>query len=314
MQGGARWTPGLVARVRVAGSTSNLGPGFDLLGLAVTLELEVELRAGREASGVTLELGPGCEEWPAGPENLLLRSWRAGVELSGAAEAPVVLRATSAIPVGRGLGSSGAAVAAGLLLGAAAGERDVPRERLLPAAIALEGHPDNVTPALLGGCVLAVPAEPEPAIARVELHPSLAFAVAWPGVPLATSFARSLLPKSVAFADAVENPRRLALLLGGLRSGDERAIRLGSEDRLHVPYRLPHIPGGASALDAARRAGAWMATISGSGSGLFAIGPRASIDAVARAMGAELERAAPPAVARVVEVASAAPRVELARR
>lgn len=308
---GQLWSPARAARVRVPASTSNLGPGFDLVGLAVTLYLDVELRRG-ESREPTLDLTDGSvAQWPPLADNLLLRGFRRGCELSGAAETRATLIPRSAIPLSRGLGSSGAAVVAGLLLGASVGPREVERATLLAHAIELEGHPDNATPALLGGCVLALAVANEaPAVVRVSPHPSLAFAVAWPAVPLETKFARSILPRTVPFADAVENPRRLALLLEGLRTGDARLLGLGAEDRLHVPYRLPHIPGGITALDAARAAGAWLATVSGSGSALFAIASHDAIAEVANAMKLALHAAAPPASAHVVELAHDAPRVE----
>ncbi|MCC7012110.1 MAG: homoserine kinase [Planctomycetes bacterium] len=309
---GLRWDPTRSARVRVAASTSNLGPGFDLVGLALSLYLELELRS-RPAPGLGLAPGRGsARDWPLDDSNLALRGFRVGCELSDAPTPAAELEAESSIPVSRGLGSSGAAVVAGALLGASVGPRVVEREALLQAAIAIEGHPDNVSPALLGGCVLALPrVGAPPLLARVEPHPSLAYATAWPAATLETKFARSLLPTTVAFADALENPRRLALLIEGLRSADESLIRAGAQDRLHVPYRLPHIPGGRAALDAAHAGGAWLATISGSGSALFAIAPRACIGAVALAMQRELERASPPAEAHVVTLASDAPLVRL---
>lgn len=312
---GQHASPARGARVRVPASTSNLGPGFDLVGLALDLPLTVELRAAPHGSGLRLTLGQGAERgWPTGPANLLLRGWVAGLAASQGTCDDAEFTVASEIPISRGLGSSAAAIVAGLVLGAALGARDVPLEELLERALALEGHPDNVTPALLGGCVLAMPVPGEPTrTVRQALHASLACVVAWPATTLETSFARSILPSEVRFADALENPRRLALLLEGLRTGDPDLLRLGSFDRLHVPYRLPHIPGGAAALDAARAAGAPLATISGSGSALFAAAPRAKADAVAAAMYAVLQRAAPPAQARVVEVAAGA-RLELLGR
>ena len=294
------------ARVRVPASTSNVGPGFDFIGLALSLYLEVEVRPSASAAHV-LELGLGAEAWPNAADNLLLagfeRAWRA----AGGGERRFAFRVTSEIPLGRGLGSSGAAIVAGLLLGAALAPRPIDRDELLRLAVELEGHPDNASPALLGGCVLALPRkDAAPRIVRQALHPSLAFAVAWPSVALETRVARGLLPKQVAFADAADNPRRLALLLEGLRTGERDLLDLGGVDRLHVPYRLPHIPGGERALAAARDAGAHLATISGSGSALFLVAAHESIERVARAARAELERASPPAVAHVVSAVTAA--------
>jgi homoserine kinase len=238
-------------------------------------------------------------------------AWR---RCGGCGEPRVRVRARSEIPVGRGLGSSGAAIAAGLLLGRAAAESDAAREALAGWGVELEGHPDNVAAALIGGCTLTVPLEGQtPRIVRQPVHASLGFSVAWPHASLETGFARSLLPERVARRDAVENARRLALLLEGLRTGDAELIALGGEDRLHVPHRLPHVPGGSRALRAARDAGAWLATISGAGSALFAISPRDRRAAVAEAMRAELDLASPPAEARVVELAAGAPQVERGR-
>jgi homoserine kinase len=274
-------------QLRVPASTSNLGPGFDCLGLALGLYLEVEHRPG--AGALQLERGPGCSEWPRGDENLLCIAFARGCEAFGALERGGTLYARSEIPVGRGLGSSGAAVVAGLCLAAACAHRAVTDDELLALGLELEGHPDNVTAALLGGCTLGVPlADGAPVVVRAEVHPRLAFAVAWPDRPLATSAARRALPATVPFADAAENPRRLALLLAGLRTGDARLLRLGEEDRLHVAARLPLIPGAERALAAAHAAGAFLATLSGAGSGVVAIGDAASIAGIADAMAHEL--------------------------
>jgi homoserine kinase len=298
--------PGTVASVRAPCSTSNLGPGFDCAGLALGLRLEVRARIVADARASCLILSVGEErDWPTGPENLLLAGVRRGLEASGAPkETAFVIEVSSDIPTRRGLGSSGAAIVAGLVLGASAGPREVSREELLELALALEGHPDNVTAALFGGCVLSLPvAGQRTRVVRQPLHESLCHIVAWPHATLETSFARTLLPPAVAFADAVENPRRLALLLEGLRTGDRDLLELGGEDRLHVRHRLPHIPGGARALAAAREAGAWLATISGSGSALYAISDEAHELHVALAMQRELERASPPASAHCVRPA-----------
>lgn len=289
------------ARVRVPASTSNLGPGFDCAGLALALFLEIEARPAPAAQH-ELELGPGTESWPAGRENLLLVAFERAWTAAGGGGQRFRFRAASEIPLSRGLGGSGASVVAGMLLASALAPRRLDPDELLRLAVEIEGHPDNVSPALLGGCVLALPRKgAAPRIVRQALHPSLAFAVAWPSVGLETVLARRLLPANVAFADAADNPRRLALLLEGLRTGDRELLELGAVDHLHVPYRLPRIPGGERALAAARAAGAHVATISGSGSGLFFIAPRAAIEDVAGAARAELERASPPAVARVLD-------------
>jgi homoserine kinase len=301
-----------LARLRVPASTSNLGPGFDLLGLAFELYLEVELFGGRQRdSGRFVALSGEAQSWPQGPENLLLRAFDATLREFGGDPEPFAFAVHSAIPTARGLGSSGAAVVAGVELACAVARATLRPLARLERAIRYEGHPDNVSPALLGGCIAAVPREgAPPLVVRCALHPDLAFAVAWPASPLPTALARSLLPAQVTFHDARENPRRLALLLEGLRSADPELLAAGEEDRLHVRYRLPHIPGGPAALAAARSAGAWLATISGSGSALVAIAPHQRAADVAHAMRSEFERAAGPAGGGVVRVAHEAPPVE----
>jgi homoserine kinase len=130
---------------------------------------------------------------------------------------------------------------------------------------------------------------------------------------LPTRTARAALPHQVPFADAVENPRRLALLLDGLRRGDPKMLALGIEDRLHVQHRLPLIRGGRDALESARDAGAWAATISGSGSALIAIGPRVLMAGVAEVMAVCLRAATGSATARVVEAVEGPPRFDHSR-
>jgi homoserine kinase len=298
-------------RVRVPGSTSNLGPGFDLLGLAFDLWLTVEVRPRRAGGPRLARLEGEATAWPRGAENLLLRAFDATLTELGGDPERFEFDVASEIPVSRGLGSSGAAVVAGLELACVIAGTTLPEGERLRRALELEGHPDNVSPALLGGCVLAVPLPgAAPLVVRQALHPSLAFSVAWPAATLPTQLARSLLPTTVSFADARENPRRLALLLEGLRTADPALLAAGGEDRLHARYRLPHIPGGAEALEAAHAAGAWLATISGSGSALVALSSQDHAPRVAAAMRAAFERASGPAGGRVVRVVESATRVE----
>ena len=296
--------------LKVPASTSNLGPGFDCLGLALSAFLEVAL-SGPTAGDrhVVRREGPFARELPGG-RDLLVEAFELAAGRLGVG-GRFHFTARCGIPMGRGFGSSGAAAAAGLLLAAELAEGAPDLEELLAWGISLEGHPDNVTAALLGGATLCHPnADGRPAWIRVELHPELGFALAWPPEPLPTAEARAALPADVPHGAATENPRRLALLLHGLRTADARLIRLGGEDRLHVPYRLPLIPGAARAIAAARDAGAHLATISGAGSGLVAIGPRGEMEPIARALEEGLRSEAGGAEARVVEPVHGTPVVE----
>lgn len=288
--------------LRVPASTSNLGPGFDLLGLALSLYLEVEVCPAEGSAHEWDELGGEAASWPRDDDNLLVRAYVRGCEAAGVEPRALQWRARSEIPIGRGLGSSGAAVAAGLIIARElAGREACSTETLLAIGCELEGHPDNSTASLLGGCTLAVPHAKGLSVIEQPFHPSIGLAVAWPASQVSTQTARAALPASVPHIDAVENPRRLALLLEGLRTGDPNLLTLAEEERLHVRFRLPLIPSGGEALTAAREAGAWLATISGSGSSLVALGPKGAMQPVAKAMTRVLDAAAGPAQGRVVE-------------
>jgi homoserine kinase len=290
-------------RVRVPASTSNLGPGFDFLGLALALHLEAEIVSdARSSEHAFVSLGGTAESWPTGRANVFLRAFDLAAERLGVERRARAFAVRSEIPIARGYGSSGAAVAAGLKLAAALARTPAKLDDLLAWGLEIEGHPDNSSAALIGGCTLSVPLpDGRVKVVRQELHPDLGFALAWPSNGLATPAARKALPANVAFRDAIENPRRLALLLEGLRTADPELLALGAEDRLHVPYRLPLIPGAKEALDAARENGAWLATISGSGSGLFAIGPKPKRAAIVDAMVRAFRKLDPGAEGRVVE-------------
>lgn len=303
-------------RVTVPGSTSNLGPGFDLFGLALQLELRVSCTP--LADGSSHELGERtgtASDWPDTPDNLLFTSCDRIAREHGAQPIACRFDVSSEIPLARGLGSSGAACAAGLLLGNALyAEKHgaLSQDRLVELGVELEGHPENATASLLGGAVLCLP-ESSGKVHLIEqpLDAFLTYVVAWPDTAVTTQAAREVLPPTIPYADAMENPRRLALLLEGLRTGSRELLAAGVEDRLHVPYRISLIPSGAEALEAARSAGAYCATISGSGSALFAITPESANAAVCKAFAETLGSAASPAFASRIEVATKPPRVEV---
>lgn len=316
--------PRLDLRVRVPASTSNLGPGFDLLGLCLDLFATVHAQVLDDGRG---RIGTdGSAGWL---EESLVEATRAALELRGGTDLSLKLSLSSEIPVARGLGSSGAVVAAGLLLGAAAArarcvhdperdpERDLghelDRSALVALAVDIEGHPDNAVAALFGGCRLSLRTASGWRVLHQAVHRDIGFAVAWPEAPLSTATARSVLPEQVPFASAADNPRRLAALLEGLRTGDTQLLTHGLVDHLHEPSRLPLIAGGAEALVAARAAGAFGATLSGSGSTLIALGPVADAPRLARVLGDELARHGALGGARAAALVEDAPRVEVAR-
>jgi homoserine kinase len=252
-------------RVRVPASTSNLGPGFDCLGLALQLYTTVEVES--PAPGLALRVsGAEPEGIPPGRDNFVLRGLCHA--LGRPLEEPPALRIAihNDIPVGRGLGSSGAAWVAGLVAGRLLAGDDVVPRSLLDAATRLEGHPDNVAPALLGGLVASAADAGQVHAVGVPLPAGLSLVLVIPDRTTSTQAARALLPSVVPFADAVHNVAHTALLLGALVRGDWELVRPALHDRLHQERRLSLVPGLAEALAALDgEPGCAGAVLSGSG-------------------------------------------------
>lgn len=278
--------------VDVPATTANIGPGFDCLGAALDLNNRFELRVvegGVDRFDLQID-GPEGSHLRGGPDNLIYRSaqrvWlEAGVEPVG-----LEARVRLAVPPARGLGSSAAAIVAGLIGANALIGDPLGREKLLELAIAIEGHPDNVVPTLLGGlCLTAKTAVPNWRVMQSDWHPSVQAVVAIPGIRLSTSEARRAMPRSIPIADAVSNLGSLSLLLRGLRTGEGELIHDGLHDRIHEPYRWGLIQGGREVRQAALAAGAWGCVISGAGPSLLALAPEAQASQIGQAMVAAWE-------------------------
>lgn len=262
--------------VRVPASTSNLGAGFDCIGLALDLWLEARLT---EADGPATYAGTLAGLSP--DRDLIARTIRS-VGLAG----PWRLEVHSEVPVGKGLGSSGAAVVAGLALAELGRGAELSRDTLLERAAALEGHPDNVGPAIYGGLFLASRGG-----GRLTLSPAVGIALAVPDASIDTHAARARLPREVPREVAIAQAARAAALIQGLTQGQPELIGYGIEDQLAVPYRKGMIPGFDAAVAAGRAAGAYGVTISGAGSALLGIGPSRLVGQVASAMAEALTAA-----------------------
>ena len=237
--------------VRVPASSANLGPGFDTLGLALSLYLDLSFEGAGGA-------GP-ADAVPTEEEHPGVRAFR---QLGGTG--PVTI--SSRIPMGRGLGFSGSARVAGLV--AALAQRHGPgfhpldeAEQLLHVATALEGHADNIAPSIFGGVVASAGGH----AVRVPLPFEPAVVVWIPPSTTSTDQSRAALCPSVPFADAVFNVGRTALLVAALAAGNIHALRTATEDRLHQDQRFARSPGSRVALEAALDAGAWCGWLSGSG-------------------------------------------------
>jgi homoserine kinase len=234
--------------VRVPASSANLGPGFDSMATALALHLELEVEETGE-----FRVDPGGEGLPDGRENLCVRAFEALHPADG-----VEFRIRSEIPVAAGLGSSAAAIVAGLVAADHMYELDAP---LLELAAALEGHPDNVAAALLGGFVICADGGAE----RFEAAPGIEGVLAIPPHPVSTADARAALPDEVPLADAVHNVSHAALLVLGLARGDLDLVARGLADRIHQPRRAQLYPRSMELLTQARELGAVGASISGAG-------------------------------------------------
>lgn len=268
--------------VRVPCSTSNLGAGFDCLGLAFNRYIEAAFLPGDTPLRIRRAGTLAALDIPLA-DDILATSFLAELRRRGSHAAGGTLLVTSAVPVGRGLGSSGAAAVAGIALATAACAGTLDRDDALALAVVAEGHPDNAAPSLFGGLVaVATGVMGVPRAMRLPLSPTIGWAFAAPDATVSTQQARAALPADVTHGAAVRSAARMAALTYGLANADAAAVASGFDDELHVPYRLPLIPGAADAMAAAASAGAWACTISGSGSGLVA----------ACAAGAEAEVAA----------------------
>jgi homoserine kinase len=244
--------------VRAPATSANLGPGFDCLGLALDLWNEVEATPGR----------PSADD----DSNLILRAARAVYDAVAEPYPGFELRCTNRVIFNRGLGSSAAAIASGVLFANEALGKPLDEAALLRLASAVEGHPDNVVPALLGGVRVATCAEDGRVLqTRVPVAMRLTSVCFVPEMAIPTPHARGLLPSSVAMADAVFNVARSSLLVAALASGAPELLAEATRDRLHQQYRLPLFPAGATLLQAAMRAGALGAFISGAGPTVLAL-------------------------------------------
>ena len=245
--------------VRVPASSANLGPGFDTLGLALGLYMELGFDEARSDASGQAEQPAGSADQPADEGHPGVRAFR---QLGGTG--PVWIR--SRIPMGRGLGFSGSARVAGLV--AALAQQRGPAftpldeaEQLLHVATALEGHADNIAPSLFGGVVASAGGH----AVRIPLPFEPAVVVWVPPSTTSTDQSRAALGASVPFVDAVFNVGRTALLVASLATGNIHALRTATEDRLHQDQRFEYAPSSRRALEVALAAGAWCGWLSGSG-------------------------------------------------
>ncbi|EAX46525.1 homoserine kinase [Thermosinus carboxydivorans Nor1] len=257
-------------KVRVPGTIANCGPGFDAVGMAGTIYNYLELTL-TEQPGVYIEVkGEGSGTIPDNEHNIAYQAVQAVFRKVGAEPCGVILRMENSIPLARGLGSSAAAIVAGLTAANALTGSNLSSEELLEMATQIEGHPDNVAPALFGGATISVAELGKVRCLRIDPAAIFTMVVAVPEFGLSTKAARQVLPKTVPHRDAVFNVGRAAMLVGALCTGNLAYLRYVLDDRLHQPYRQRLIPGMQRVFAAAVAQGALGAVISGAGPCLVA--------------------------------------------
>ena len=277
-------------RVRIPATTANLGPGFDCMGLALDLWNTFELQIGL-GKGIEVEShGEGAGILPTDSSNLTVAVLTA--ELANLkVDLPKTFRIVchNTIPCASGLGSSSTATLAGLLFAHAIaldsrGEdpASIDRSAVLARAVEIEGHGDNVAPALLGGFVIVVPDSTGVLTQRIP-HVPMKTVVCVPDFHYLTSHARAALPEHYSKGDSIFNIGRAILVAEALRVGDDDLLARAMNDRIHEPYRLPEIPGAVEAKQAAVDAGAICVSLSGAGPGVIAFA-RHGFDRIGRRM------------------------------
>lgn len=253
-------------RLRVSASTSNLGPGFDALGLALALYNTVDVALDEQPSFAIN--GEGGDVLPTDESNLMLRVAREVAQGLGKPLKPASIRCHNQIPLDRGLGSSSTAIVLGILLANVLTESSLSRDEMLAIATRYEGHPDNVAPAIFGGLQVSVMTPDR--VHRVsfdQVIPTLPTVVVYiPNFRMPTQEARAVLPRTVPLHDAVFNLSRVALMLAGLATGRMDVLREAAEDRLHQPQRSKIFTALPSLIERAYSKGALAAWLSGAGS------------------------------------------------
>ncbi len=259
-------------RVRVPGTSANCGPGFDCIGLACTIYNDLQLTLLREPKLIIETTGEGANNIPTDDRNIVWRSIRTLLERVDAADIfkGAIIHMENHIPLSRGLGSSAAAIVAGIKAANAILDNPLNRTELLKLATDIEGHPDNVAPALFGGMTVSVVSKGQVQTFSFVPKLRLKLVVAVPDFPLSTRMARQVLPKEIPMKDAIFNIGRASMLIGALIKGKERFLQNAFEDALHQPYRAELIPGMQDVFDAAKNAGALGVAMSGAGPCLIA--------------------------------------------
>jgi len=291
--------------VTIPATTANVGPGFDCLGAALTLTNRLGftvVEASSEPVKITV-MGTEAARVSTDASNLVYQAFLKLYQQIQQSPPPIHLEIHLGVPLARGLGSSATAIVGGLVGANVLAGSPLTQPEIMDLAIALEGHPDNVVPALLGGCRLAATGiQGNWRISEIPWHPDVIPVIAVPDFELSTAEARRVLPQTYARADAIFNMAHLGLLLRGLETGKGDYLQDALQDRIHQPYRQTLIPGYEEVQKAAIAAGAYGLVISGAGPTLLALTHPTQAEAVAIAMSTAWATAGFSAQAQVLQL------------
>ena len=249
--------------IRVPATSTNLGPAFDCLALALAIYNTFTVTPAHRSS--ISVAGEGAGVLHTDERNLFFRAYQAAAAAAGQQAPTAAVRAHNRIPIARGLGTSAAAIVAGTLVANELLSLHWTAAELARVALSLEAHPDNIVGALCGGLTASFSDAEDVRWVKLDAPKGIQVVLAVPEYELDTQYARSVLPEAVPFADAAGNVARAVLLTAALATGDAQSVRGMMSDRLHQPYRAPITPGAREAIAAARDAGALDAAVSGAG-------------------------------------------------
>ncbi|MBW4673846.1 MAG: homoserine kinase [Desmonostoc geniculatum HA4340-LM1] len=276
--------------VTVPATTANLGPGFDCIGAALKLYNQFKFTRVEEGGLTIAVTGEEAQRVQTDESNLLYQAFIRFYQHIEQTPPSVKIEIQLGVPLARGLGSSATAIVGGLVAANQLEGTPMSQSQVMELAIAMEGHPDNVVPALLGGCRLAATSGAGWEICDVPWHQDIIPVLAIPDFELSTSEARQVLPTEVSRADAIFNTAHLGLLLRGLETGKAEWLKAALQDKLHQPYRKALIPSYDSVNLAAVTAGAYGMVISGAGPTLLALTDELHSKAVEAAMSSAWEQ------------------------
>lgn len=258
-------------RVQIPASTTNLGPGFDCLGLALKLYNVVEIEEIKEDKLIIEIEGEGKDEIPRNKKNIIFSAIKSVFDKAEEKFSRVRIREINHIPMGKGLGSSAATRLGGIVSASNFLRINLSQEEILNLATQIEGHPDNAAASLLGGLVMVIPEKENFHWIKINLSHKFKIVIALPEIKVSTEKAREILPQNFSLEDIVFNLSRMGALIYSLTKGKWEYLSLATEDKLHQPYREILIPGMKEVMESALSSGAKGAFLSGAGSGIVAL-------------------------------------------